>query len=164
MSDLEIYRRQVLGNPIGFGRKSVLRVVDFTGGFNDPRLFGGGNIGPAVKRTVGLLGFFRERQPPAAFTRVVYAEDGSDGGVLATKQPRLLILTEAQPAAGWFPNSRRGPASSSCAITRLRRSSARTSRRGSSSSARTRSWSPAARPRAARARDAVSVSRFPFSQ
>ena len=103
LSELEIFRQQNFGNPIGFGRRSALLVVDFTVGFNDPALFGGGNIDPAVKRTVRLLEFFRERKLPVAFTRVVYADDGSDGGIFATKQPRLLLLTERHPAGQVVP-------------------------------------------------------------
>lgn len=103
MPELEIFRQQNFGNPIGFGRKPALLVVDFTVGFNDPALFGGGNIDPAVKRTVRLVGFFRERKLPVAYTRVVYADDGSDGGIFATKQPRLLILTESHPAGQIVP-------------------------------------------------------------
>ena len=103
MSELEIYRQQNFGNPIGFGRKPALLVIDFTVGFNDPALFGGGNIDAAVKRTVRLLEFFRGRKLPVAFTRVVYADDGSDGGVFAAKQPRLLILTESHPAGQVVP-------------------------------------------------------------
>jgi maleamate amidohydrolase len=103
LSELEIFRQQNFGNPIGFGRRSALLVVDFTVGFNDPALFGGGNIDPAVKRTVRLLEFFRERKLPVAFTRVVYADDGSDGGIFATKQPRLLMLTERHPAGQVVP-------------------------------------------------------------
>ena len=103
MSELEIFRQQNFGNPIGFGRRSALLVVDFTVGFSDPALFGGGNIDPAVKRTVRLLEFFRARKLPVAFTRVVYADDGSDGGIFATKQPRLLMLTERHPAGQVVP-------------------------------------------------------------
>jgi maleamate amidohydrolase len=103
LSELEIFRAQQFGNPIGFGRKCALLVVDFTVGFNDPALFGGGNIDAAIKRTVPLLEFFRSRKLPVAFTRVVYAEDGSDGGVFATKQPRLLVLTERHPAGQIVP-------------------------------------------------------------
>ncbi|HET9041726.1 MAG TPA: isochorismatase family protein [Burkholderiales bacterium] len=103
LSELEIFRQQNFGNPIGFGRRSALLVVDFTVGFNDPALFGGGNIDPAVKRTVRLQEFFRERKLPVAFTRVVYADDGSDGGIFATKQPRLLMLTERHPAGQVVP-------------------------------------------------------------
>ena len=101
MSD--IYRQQNFGNRIGFGRRSALLVVDFTVGFNDPKLFGGGNIDPAIQRTVGLLAFFRKRALPVAFTRVVYADDGSDAGVFGAKVPSLLMLTETHPAGQIVP-------------------------------------------------------------
>jgi maleamate amidohydrolase len=101
MSD--IYRRQNFGNRLGFGRRSALLIVDFTVGFNDPQLFGGGNIDPAIKRTAGLLEAFRQRRLPVAFTRVVYAEDGSDAGVFGMKVPSLLVLTESHPAGQIVP-------------------------------------------------------------
>jgi maleamate amidohydrolase len=103
VSELDIYARQQFGNPVGFGRRAALLVVDFTVGFNDPALFGGGNIDAAVKRTVGLLEGFRAHRLPVAFTRVVYADDGSDGGIFSTKQPRLLMLTESHPAGQIVP-------------------------------------------------------------
>lgn len=103
MSELDVYARQQFGNPIGFGRRAALLVIDFTVGFNDPALFGGGNIDAAVKRTVDLLAFFRSRGLPVAYTRVVYADDGADGGIFAVKQPRLLMLTESHPAGQVVP-------------------------------------------------------------
>lgn len=101
MSD--IYRQQNFGNRIGFGRRSALLIVDFTVGFNDPKLFGGGNIDAAVQRTVGLLEFFRRSALPVAYTRVVYAEDGSDAGVFCLKAPNLRMLTETHPAGQVVP-------------------------------------------------------------
>jgi maleamate amidohydrolase len=103
VSELDVYARQQFGNPIGFGRRAALLVIDFTVGFNDPALFGGGNIDAAVKRTVDLLAFFRSRGLPVAYTRVVYADDGADGGIFAVKQPRLLMLTESHPAGQVVP-------------------------------------------------------------
>lgn len=103
MGDLDIYRQQNFGNRVGIGRRPALVVVDFTVGFNDPALFGGGNIDPAIKRTVGLLGFFRERRLPVAFTRVVYADDGSDAGVFCIKAPGLAALIESSPAGQIVP-------------------------------------------------------------
>jgi len=98
MADIDIYRQQNFGNRLGFGRRSALLVVDFTVGFNDPALFGGGNIDAAISRTVGLLEFFRSAKLPTAFTRVVYADDGSDANLLTRKVPALGMLTEANPA------------------------------------------------------------------
>jgi len=103
MIDTEIYRSQNFGNRIGFGRKSALLVVDFVVGFNDEKLFGGGNIDAAVKRTAGLLEFFRKQRLPVAFTRVVYADDGADAGVFCMKAPSLRTLTENHPASQVVP-------------------------------------------------------------
>ena len=103
MSDLDIYKKQSFGNRAGFGRRAALVVVDFTVGFNDPSLFGGGNIDPAIKRSVGLLHFFRDRRLPVAFTRIVYAADGSDAGVFAMKVPSLRTLTETAPIGQVVP-------------------------------------------------------------
>ena len=103
MSELDIFVKQEYGGRIGFGRRAALVVVDFTVGFNDPELFGGGNIDPAIRRTEGLLAFFRERGLPVAFTRVVFAADGSDACVQTLKLPRLLMLTDDHPAGQVVP-------------------------------------------------------------
>lgn len=103
MGEIDIFKHQNFGNRIGFGKRAALVLVDFTVGFNDPNLFGGGNIDPAVKRTVGLLDFFRRAKLPVAFTRVVYADDGSDAGVFTMKAPRLKMLTETDPAGQVVP-------------------------------------------------------------
>jgi maleamate amidohydrolase len=95
MADDDIYRKQTFGQKTGFGRKPVLLVVDFVNGFTDPEVFGGGNIAEAVTATVPLLDFFRARSLPVAFTRIVYADDGSDCGIWCEKVPRLRELTEA---------------------------------------------------------------------
>ena len=103
MNDTSIYRQQNFGNRIGFGRRSALLVVDFTVGFNDPRLFGGGNIDAAIKRTVGLLEFFRRKELPVAFTRVIYADDGANAGVFCMKAPNIRMLTKSHPASQVVP-------------------------------------------------------------
>jgi maleamate amidohydrolase len=91
----DIYRKQTFGQKTGFGRKPILLVVDFVNGFTDPEVFGGGNIADAVTATVPLLAFFREHGLPVGFTRIVYADDGSDCGIWCEKVPRLRELTEA---------------------------------------------------------------------
>ena len=103
MSELDVFRRQDFGHRLGCGRSAALLIVDFTVAFNDPAMFGGGNIAAAVERSVALLDFFRTTQRPVVHTRVVYADDGSDGGMLARKVPRLLVLTAANPASRIVP-------------------------------------------------------------
>lgn len=103
MRDVDIYQHQSFGNRMGFGERVALVIVDFTVGFNDPNWFGGGNIDPAIKRTVSLLAFARKSAMPVAHTKVIYAMDGSDAGVFTLKAPRLKLLTSDNPAAEIVP-------------------------------------------------------------
>lgn len=96
---IAVYRRQNIGNPSGFGSAPALLVVDFVNGFNDPALFGGGNIAQAIEKTRSLLAAARHASIPVVFTRIVYADDGSDASVFTRKLPGLLALTETSPAA-----------------------------------------------------------------
>ena len=102
-TDTSIFDRQHFGQRMGFGRHPALLIVDFTIGFNDPASFGGGNISAAVANTVPLLEKARERGLPVAHTRIVYAEDASDTNVHCLKVPRLLTLTESNPASHFVP-------------------------------------------------------------
>ena len=97
MSDVDIYKHQNMGNSSGWGTRPALLIIDFTNGFNDPDKFGGGNIDPAIKRTAVLLDACRRLGVPVAFTRVVYADDGSDAGIFTLKAPGLKTLTEDNP-------------------------------------------------------------------
>lgn len=99
MSSDDIYRKQQFGQRTGFGKSPALLVVDFVNGFTDPEILGGGNIKDAVRATIPLLAFFRRRQLPVVFTRIVYADDGSDAGLWCEKVPRLRDLTERAPAS-----------------------------------------------------------------
>lgn len=101
--ETDIYRRQGFAQSVGLGERPALLIVDFVIGFTDPDHFGGGNIGPAIERTVGFLGFARSRGWPVAHTRVVYAADGSDAGAFTTKVPSLLKLTEDSALSAIVP-------------------------------------------------------------
>src|SRR5262249_58667701 len=103
MSDLDVYKVQGFGNRSGFGDRPALLIVDFVNGFNDPALFGGGNIPAAITATERLLGAARRARLPIAFTRVVYAADGSDARVFCLKAPALRTLTETAPASQIVP-------------------------------------------------------------
>jgi maleamate amidohydrolase len=99
MHDADVYRQQGFGQTIGRGKRPALLVVDFVNGFLDPSIFGGGNIADAAQRTKGLLESARRNGLPIVFTRIVYAEDGSDAGVWCEKAPRLKTLTESVAAS-----------------------------------------------------------------
>ena len=89
---IEVYARQGYGHEMGFGAKPALLVIDFSNGFADPALFGGGNIGDAIKETVPLLATAREAGLPILFSTHAYAADGSDYGLFIEKNPNLKRL------------------------------------------------------------------------
>lgn len=62
-------------------------------------MFGGGNIRDAIAATGPVLEACRRHRLPIVFTRIVYAEDGSDASLWCEKVPRLRELTEAVPAS-----------------------------------------------------------------
>ena len=101
--DLDVYRAQGFGGSVGIGARPALCIVDFVNGFADPAMFGGGNIAPAIANTAGLLAAARRIGLPVAFTRVVYAPDGSDDCAFVRKVPALTILTEDAPASQVVP-------------------------------------------------------------
>lgn len=103
MSTIDIYQRQNFGQPLGFGLRPALLIVDFVNGFDDPALFGGGNIHAAIEATAELLAVCRRMALPVAATRVVYAADGSDAGVFTEKLPGLAALTETATASQIVP-------------------------------------------------------------
>ncbi len=98
-NDIEIYNAQGFGGSVGIGARPALCIVDFVEGFVDSKVFGGGNIAAAVGNTVRLLTSARQCGLPIAFSRVIYAEDGSDDCVFVRKVPGLAKLTEHAPAS-----------------------------------------------------------------
>lgn len=103
MQARDIYSAQGFGGTLGPGRRWALLIVDFVVGFNDPELFGGGNIDDAVQATRGLLAFARRESLPVAHTRCVYAADGADAGVFAQRNTRSLMFTETAACSQIVP-------------------------------------------------------------
>ncbi len=104
MANDDVYARQGFGQSLGLKGQIGLLIVDFTNGFADPAVFGGGNIPAAIRRTEDVLTAARAKDWPVAYSRIVYADDGSDAGVFATKVPSMLALTEAAPIAAIVPS------------------------------------------------------------
>ena len=102
-AEAAIFQQQGFGQIMGLGDRPALVLIDFIVAFDDPKLFGGGNIHDAVLQTVDLLKFFRKNQLPIAFTRYVFSEDGSDSNLLTAKIPSLKILTEDNPVGQVVP-------------------------------------------------------------
>jgi maleamate amidohydrolase len=97
-NDLDVYRKQGFGQRMGFGKKPALLVIDFINAFNDPAMFGGGNIQSAIDGTEELLALARHYELPVCFTSHVYAEDGSEDGLFNGKAPGLRALVPDTPA------------------------------------------------------------------
>jgi len=92
--ELDTYQRQSFGSTLEPKAPVGLLIVDFVNGFADPGVFGGGNIAPAIERTVALLAHARERRWPVAHTRIVFADDDADENIFTMKVPGLLALKE----------------------------------------------------------------------
>jgi maleamate amidohydrolase len=109
MSDIQshaesgVYKQQGFGTPLPVQGNIGLLIVDFVVGFADPETFGGGNIAPAIERTVHLLAAARRHGWPVAHSRIVYAADGSDDNVFSLKVPGMATLTEDHPNSAIVP-------------------------------------------------------------
>jgi maleamate amidohydrolase len=101
--DQDIYQKQGFGNAVAPMAPYGLLIIDFINGFADPLTFGGGNIGPAIECTRGLLAQARQRQWPVVHTRVVYQDDGADANIFALKVPPILALREDAPESQIVP-------------------------------------------------------------
>jgi maleamate amidohydrolase len=95
--DLGIYQHQGFGHALGFGKSLALVVIDFTAGFANPNVLGGGNILAAIAQTKKVLAAARAAAIPIAFTRHIYAADGSDRGLFNVKVPSVNLLTLDNP-------------------------------------------------------------------
>ncbi|MFM0514020.1 N-carbamoylsarcosine amidohydrolase [Paraburkholderia sp. RL17-373-BIF-A] len=93
-NELDTYQRQSFGSTLEPKAPVGLLIIDFVNGFADPEVFGGGNIAPAIERTVPLLAHARERGWPVAHTRIVFADDDADENIFTLKVPGLLTLKE----------------------------------------------------------------------
>ncbi|MGY0792204.1 isochorismatase family protein [Azospirillum argentinense] len=94
VSEQAVYERQGFGRSLGIQGRIGLLIVDFVNGFADPAVFGGGNIAPAIARTAEVLEKARAMGWAVAHSRIVYADDGSDGNVFSIKVPGMQTLTE----------------------------------------------------------------------
>lgn len=92
-----VYQAQGFGTRLPIRGNIGLLIIDFVVGFADPAVFGGGNIGPAIARTIDAVAIARRNGWPVAHSRIVYADDGSDSNVFSIKVPGMASLTEDNP-------------------------------------------------------------------
>jgi maleamate amidohydrolase len=91
---LAVYERQGFGQKLRPVSPVALVLVDFTVAFVEPEHLGGGNTKTAASQAEKLLNIARQAGWPIAFTRMVYADDGSDANVFSQKISGNLMMTE----------------------------------------------------------------------
>jgi maleamate amidohydrolase len=96
--DLHSNYQGVFDGRVGFGNKPALIVVDFVNAYTTPgeKLFAADVVG-AVKETVELVAQARKQRIPVIYTRVLYNENGLDGGVFVKKVPVLRTFLASNP-------------------------------------------------------------------
>ena len=93
MSKENIYKKANLGNPIGWGKRPALVVVDFQKGFTMAESPMGGDLTKEVEATKLLADACREKNIKVIYTRVGYNDDATDLGLWALKAPGLREYT-----------------------------------------------------------------------
>lgn len=88
-----VYKRARLGEPIGWGKRPALIVVDFQKGFTMPEAPMGGDMTAEVENARRLADACRRKNIKCIYTRVGYNKDGSDLSVWALKAPGLKEYT-----------------------------------------------------------------------
>ncbi len=86
-SVVEMYRAKGVGNPLGFGKRAALLVVDFQQAYT--RTWRAKSPEP-VENAQRLLTAAREQGLPVVFTYQGYDPENPDGGVFGIKAPTLL--------------------------------------------------------------------------
>ena len=99
MAEMDIYKKQNMGNMLGFGQRPALLIIDFQNAFTDENFFGGHNISLAIENTTHLLQACRQAHIPVAHVRFATSNDGSDLGTFGIKVPRLKDLIDGTPPA-----------------------------------------------------------------
>lgn len=102
-SEAATYQRQGFGQSLEMKPPFGLLIVDFVNSFADPQVFGGGNIAPAIARTVGLLAHARRQGWPVAHSRIVFADDDGDCNIFGLKVPGMVTLKEDSHGSAIVP-------------------------------------------------------------
>ncbi len=101
-NNLERNYSGVFDGRLGFGKRPALLIVDFIEAYLSPQspLYAP-DTAEAVRQTRRLYHQAKRAAAPALFTRVLYARDGSDGGIFLQKVPVLRRMVEGEPLAAF---------------------------------------------------------------
>ncbi len=103
-TDLKSNYEGVFDGGVGFGEKAAVIVIDFVRAYTTPgeKLYAP-DVVVAVKQTVDLLAAARKKKVPVIYTRVLYNENGLDGGVFVKKVPVLRTFLPDNPMTEIVP-------------------------------------------------------------
>lgn len=94
----------VFDGRLGFGQKAAVLVVDFIKAYTTPgAVLYAPDVVTAVSQTVELLDLARQKGVPVIYTRVLYNQNGLDGGIFVQKVPLLRQMVEGEPLADIVP-------------------------------------------------------------
>lgn len=98
MGDLQDNYKGVFDGGVGFGESAAVIVIDFVKAYTTEgeKLFAP-DVVTAVDETVELLDAARDKNVPVIFTRVLYNDNGLDGGVFVKKVPVLRTFLPDNP-------------------------------------------------------------------
>ena len=103
-NDLDKNYAGVFDTRLGFGKRPAVLVVDFINAYTTPSaaLYAPAVVS-AVDQTVKVVELAREKGLQVIYTRVLYQENGRDGGIFVQKVPGLLKMVEGEPLAEIVP-------------------------------------------------------------
>ncbi len=97
--------RGVFDGRLGFGRKPAVLVVDFINAYTTPGApLYAPQVVEAVHNTAPLLTLARAKAVPVVYTRVLYNQNGLDGGLFVRKVPVLRGMVAGEPLAELVPD------------------------------------------------------------
>jgi maleamate amidohydrolase len=102
--DLTSNYKGVFDGRLGFGAKPAVIVVDFVRAYTTQgeKLYAP-DVATAVNETVALLSAARAKAVPVIYTRVLYNQNGLDGGVFVKKVPVLRSFVASNPMTEIVP-------------------------------------------------------------
>lgn len=89
----DIYAKAGIGQPVGFGTRPAVLVVDFQKGFTYPEALSGGDMTAQVLATAKIIEEARKKNIKIFYSRVGYSKDWSDLGTWGGKNNNLRSYT-----------------------------------------------------------------------
>ena len=99
--DLSANYKKTYDNRLGFGDNLALILVDFVQAYFDERCALYAGVEDALESALRIRELARAARIPVIYTRVIYHEEGRDGGVFFRKAPVLKNFIAGNPMGDW---------------------------------------------------------------